>query len=272
MVLARSVVGGTRVVPVRSDLADLPAMAVGLSARRYISLVATQLARAVGNREVTEALGTFSAVLLGGGPATPAVLAAARGAGIDVVPTYGMSETCGGCVYDGQPLDGVDVEVEVDDRITIAGPSLFSGYRLRPDLTATRLVGGHLRTDDRGRWDGNRLLVLGRLDDVVITGGLKVDLAAVERHVSAWAGTHNADGVALGVPDPEWGTMIIAVCEAEGALEELRSYVRETLPGYAAPRELVHVDPLPRLASGKPDRARIVSMIMEGRTPRRANG
>ena len=98
--------------------------------------------------------------------------------GIPVVITYGMSETCGGCVYDGRPLDGVEVVVADDGQILIGGPVLFSGYRLRPELTRASLVDGRLAppTGAGGTTGGSRCS--GRRDDVVITGGLNVDLAA----------------------------------------------------------------------------------------------
>ncbi len=172
-----------------------------------------------------------------------------------------MAETCGGCVYDGRPLDGVRVVLADDGRIMIGGPVLSSGYRLRPDLTAASRAGDFLLTADRGRWIDERLEVLGRLDEVVITGGLKVDLGQVEGLVRGWAGRRGGDGLAVGVPDADWGTRIVAVSDVPGELEDLQREVRAVLPAYAAPRALRHLNPLPRLASGKPDRQTIAAMI-----------
>ena len=121
MVLARTVLGRTRAWPVRSDLRDLPATVAHLTGRRYLSVVPTQLSRARREDRVWEALGTFDAVLVGGGRAEPGLLAEARASGIAVVPTYGMSETCGGCVYAGLPLDGVEVVVADGGQILIGG-------------------------------------------------------------------------------------------------------------------------------------------------------
>ena len=102
--------------------------------------------------------------VLVGGSAFPASLRTrAEAAGVPVVATYGMSETCGGCVYDGVPLAGVRVELDAE-RIHLGGPMAFSGYRLRPDLTAQVLAGDLVRTQDRGRWSDGRLQVLGRID------------------------------------------------------------------------------------------------------------
>jgi o-succinylbenzoate---CoA ligase len=263
MVLARACLAGTRAVRASADLNDLPPMLGGLTARRYISLVPAQLDRALQRPELSEALASFSSVLVGGGPANPDMVERATALDISVVTTYGMSETCGGCVYGGQPLQGVDVELTADGRIMIRSRSLFSGYRLRPDLTAAALVGGRFRTQDRGRWQGGRLVVLGRTDDVVITGGHKVDLGEVERCVQRWAAERHACAVVLGIPDAVWGTLIIAVSDSAHSLGELQGVVCQSLPGYALPRELIHLDPLPVLPSGKPDRVAIESMIMK---------
>ena len=267
MVLARTLVAGTRAWPVRTDLRDLPAAAAELNGRRYLAVVPTQLARARRSPRVWTALTAFDTVLVGGGRAEPGLLADARSSGIRVVWTYGMSETCGGCVYAGRPLDGVEVVVADDGQILIGGPVLFSGYRLRPELTRSSLVNGRLATADRGRWVDGRLEVLGRLDAVVITGGLNVDLAAVEVLVQNWAGRTGAEAVVVGVPDAEWGTKIVAVTDGPGDLTELQQLVRRSLPAYAAPRALMQLKHLPRLASGKPDRPAITALVIRGTDP-----
>jgi O-succinylbenzoic acid--CoA ligase len=272
MVLARASLGGTRAVSARSDLGDLPEVAGKLSERRYLSLVPAQLDRALHRADVTEALASFSAVLVGGAPASADLVERALAAGIRLVTTYGMTETCGGCVYDGQPLPGVVVDHANDGRILIRSSTLFAGYRLRPDLTAEAFVDGAFRTPDRGCWDAGRLVVLGRLDDIVITGGHKVDLSDVEQSVQRWAARHSAHGAVLGVDDPVWGTRIIAVSDLPGSLDDLQAAVRESLPWYAIPRELIYLDRLPWLANGKPDRIAIKSMIMNVRAERQATG
>jgi o-succinylbenzoate---CoA ligase len=270
MVLARACLGGTRTVPVRSDLRNLQEAAGMLSERRYISLVPAQLDRALHHGEVIAALTSFSAVLVGGGPTEVGLVRRARAAGIRVVTTYGMSETCGGCVYDGEPLQGVAVDLADDGRILIRSAALFAGYRLRPDLTAEAVVDGRLHTQDRGYWDAGRLVVLGRTDDLVITGGHKVDLADVEQCVQHWAADHGARGAVLGIPDQVWGITIVAVSDLPGSLADLQAAVRESLPTYALPRELIYLDQVPWLASGKPDRLAIRSMIMNMRAERQA--
>jgi o-succinylbenzoate---CoA ligase len=268
MVLARACLGGSRAAPARSDLSDLGEVASALSERRYTSLVPAQLDRALRHPEVSEALASFSAVLVGGGPTHGDLVDRAAAAGIRVVTTYGMSETCGGCVYGGKPLPGVQVEVADDSRIMIKSSALFSGYRLRPDLTAEAVLNNRFRTQDRGCWEAGKLVVLGRIDDTVITGGCKVDLVEVEQSVQRWAARRGARAVVVSIPDPVWGTAIIAVSDSPGSLGDLQAVVRESLPAYAVPRELINVDHLPWLASGKPDRVAIKSMIMNLRAAR----
>jgi O-succinylbenzoic acid--CoA ligase len=272
MVLARTCLGGAHAVPVHSDLRNLQQVAGMLSKRRYISLVPAQLDRALRHGEVIAALASFSAILVGGGPMGDGLMERALAAGIRVVTTYGMSETCGGCVYDGEPLQGVAVDLGDDGRILIRSTTLFAGYRLRPDLTAAAVVDGRFCTQDRGAWDAGRLVVLGRTDDLVITGGHKVDLADIEQAVQRWAAHHGARGAVLGVPDQVWGTTIIAVSDSPGSLADLRAAVQESLPAYAVPRELIHLDQLPWLAGGKLDRGAIRSMIMNVRAERQATG
>jgi O-succinylbenzoic acid--CoA ligase len=203
-------------------------------------------------------------VLLGGAAADPSLLDRARAAGVPVVTTYGMSETCGGCVYDGRPLDGVAVRLDSDGRIRLGGDVVFAGYRLRPDRTADALTFEDGRrwhvTKDLGRWDGERLEVVGRVDDLINSGGEKVAPLAVEAALSAAPGVR--DAVVVGAPDPEWGQRVVAVVvptdpERPPSLEELRAAVRDRLPSYALPRQLRLVGAVPMLPSGKPDRARL---------------
>lgn len=264
MVWARALLAGTSVRPARSDLEDLPTVANRLDQRRYVSLVPTQLTRALDDPRITTALATFSAVLVGGGPLEPGLRNRAERRGVPVIGTYGLSETCGGCVYEGRTLTGVGVQLDPDGRIGIAGPSLFSGYRLRPELTASAMVDGRLWTQDRGRWQGDVLRVLGRMDDVVISGGLNVDLAEVERLSRGWPALRGAELAVVGVSDGEWGTRVVAVTEApatpDGRLADLRGFLATTLPAYAAPRELVRLDVLPRTSTGKIDRSALRSL------------
>ena len=260
MVLARCAVAGTTAHRVDSHLVGLSRAAAGMRGRRYLSLVPTQLVRACRDKELSATLAGFDAVLVGGAAVDPELLAGAARRRIKVVTSYGMSETCGGCVYDGVPLDGVTVDLEPGtQRILLGGPTLFSGYRLQPGLSAAARRAGRFLTSDRGVWDEDRLTVLGRLDDVVISGGINVDLAAVERAAGSWPGLDGAEIAVLAVPDPEWGAQVVAVTDGSGALADLRRYLGSQLPAAAAPRRLVEVAVLPRTPSGKIDRQRLIA-------------
>jgi O-succinylbenzoic acid--CoA ligase len=253
-VLVRSLVAGTTPrVSAQLDAAEVAGATAGGCG--YVSLVPTQLGRLL---DAGAPVDRFQAILLGGAAAPPELLDRARAAGARVVTTYGMSETCGGCVYDGVPLDGVVVASGADGRVRISGPVLFSGYRLAPELTRTALADGWFITSDLGGLDADgRLVVRGRADDVINSGGEKVVAGEVEAALRRCPGVR--DVVVLGVADPDWGQRVTAlIVPADPAdppgLELLREQVREWLPRYAAPRSVVHLAEIPMLASGKPDR------------------
>jgi len=270
-VLVRSLVSGTE--PALAERADAETLAV--SGCAHVSLVPVQLRRLLDGPDGPAALAGFSSVLLGGAMAPAGLLATARAARVPVVTTYGMTETCGGCVYDGVPLDGVRVEIRDDERIWIAGPVLFSGYLqggsggMGPPRSGG-VTGGvappgastaWFRTGDLGRLDASgRLTVRGRADDVINTGGHKVIPGEVAAALQTCPGV--SDVAVVGQPDPEWGERVIAVVVPANpadppALELLRMHVRERLPRYAAPSRVVMVDAVPMLPSGKHDIVRL---------------
>ncbi|MEV4222646.1 MULTISPECIES: AMP-binding protein [unclassified Nonomuraea] len=231
-------------------------VAVLESGADHVSLVPTQLHRLV---EMRADLSGFRTVLLGGAAPRPGLLAEAAALGARVVTTYGMSETSGGCVYDGAPLDGVDVRVGEDGRIEVSGPVLFSGYRGR---AGSPLDGGWFVTSDLGELADGRLRVLGRADDVINTGGEKVPAASVAAVIGAHPGV--ADVAVVGRPDPEWGELVVAaVVPADPAapptLAQLRAYCADRLPPYAVPRDLRLLPSMPLLANGKTDLIRLKS-------------
>ncbi len=278
MVLVRSVVSGSE--PLVLDLSDgfdpetFAASTVRLlaesRARRYTSLVPKQLAAIVTAGDCAlEALAAYDAVLLGGSAAAPALIAQARAAGVQLITTYGMTETCGGCVYDGFPLDGVKVEIAPDGRIQLAGPMLASGYRLQPDPTTDAFAHGWFITSDAGRLDAEgKLHVTGRIDDMAITGGVNIPLAAVDTAVASHPEVEEACAVAL--PDAEWGErIVVAVVAGAGGpptLESVRDHVTRSLPTPYAPKELIVVDALPMLSGQKVDRQAMTTRLLEGLT------
>jgi len=271
-VLVRCVLAGT--VPTELDLSDgfdvtqLPDAVAQLgSGRRYTSLVANQLAKALSDPAATRALAELDAVLLGGGPAPRAVLDGAAAAGITVVRTYGSSETSGGCVYDGIALDGVGVRIDGPadtgpGRIVIGGDTLAKGYRnptvsnqTAPDPFSES---GWFRTDDVGTLDDSgRLTVLGRADEAISTGGLTVMPGPVESVLSRHPAV--TECAVFGVPDDRLGERVVAAIVADPTaqvptLDELRDFIALSLDPTAAPRELHTVAELPRRGIGKIDR------------------
>jgi O-succinylbenzoic acid--CoA ligase len=259
-VLVRSLLAGT--APVVTG--RLTAGTISAAGCAYVSLVPTQLRRLL---EAGADLTALRAILLGGSAVPGGLLAAAAAAGATVITTYGMSETCGGCVYDGLPLDGVSAEAGPGGRIRIAGPVLFSGYRLRPDLSASARDGRWFITSDLGSVSASgRLLVRGRTDDMIITGGENVVAGEVAAVIGTCPGVREA--AVVGRPDPEWGQLVTAMVvpadpAAPPTLAEIRSHARAKLPAHSAPRALVLLPRLPLLPSGKPDLERLRSMATQ---------
>jgi len=256
LVLPSSYVAGVQVL-VRSLLGGHEPELGGWGDAAYTSLVPTQLHRMLSSTSDVAALRSMRAVLLGGGPLDPALRRRAEDLGVRVVATYGSSETAGGCVYDGHPLDGVAVAVGEGGRIRIGGPVLFEGYDGDAALTSESLVDGWFLTADAGRLDEDgRLHVLGRIDDVVISGGVNVPLPAVAARLREHPAVEAAE--VLGVDDAEWGQRVVAFVvgptDTPPTASELRDFVAATHPRAWAPRDVVVVDALPLLANGKVDR------------------
>ena len=258
-VLVRSLVAGHEPVLVDGlDLAGAVTRAGG--GPLFCSLVPTQLHRALADPDQVAALRRCHTVLLGGGPIDRGLHEAARVEGVHVVATYGASETAGGCVYDGLPLDGVGLALATDGRIRLGGPTLFSHYDGDPELTRTTLVDGWFVTSDAGRLDEDgRLQVIGRVDDVVVSGGVKVPAPAVAERVRQHPGVEDAEVV--GVEDAEWGQRLVAVVVGTATTAELRDWVAEVHPRSWAPRAVVRIAAMPLLANGKVDRQALVRAV-----------
>ena len=326
-VLARSVLAGTAPVIARSVIEPvhfspevfLQAVERMSSARRFISLVPTQLHKLLESAdadphlgaEIHEALGSFTGILLGGAPASADLLAAATALGLNTVTTYGSAETAGGCVYSGSVLPGVQVKLVPEEgmpavpdiegksaneesvqvgRIWISGVHLASGYIGDAARTAEHFFTAAdgtrwYRTDDYGLLapDSNencsepRLQVLGRSDDVLISGGVKISARAVATVLEEHPAVREA--CVIGLPDARWGTAIAAAVtlvpsagaaaaptENRLALNEelcalLRAHCAEKLGAPAAPKQLSILPDFPLTSTGKPDRAEIYSIL-----------
>lgn len=261
MVLARALVGGRGVVAVGEDwsqaLDELP------DRPRYTSLVPTQVRRLLD--EQPTALAAFDAVLVGGSGLDEPLRARAEGVGVRLVESYGMTETCGGCLHDGSPLPGVDVRLDESGLVRLAGPMLASAYR-RTDADEPVAPDGWFATSDIGRWHQGRLRLVGRLDDVVTTGGVSVSLSAVDALLAEHP--ELADAAAVGVPDAQWGTAIVAVAVPAPGHEptptSVRAFVADRAEPAYVPRRVVLVADLDRPAPGKVNRQQLARDV-EGR-------
>ncbi|WP_037171794.1 o-succinylbenzoate--CoA ligase [Rhodococcoides fascians] len=263
-VLLRSVLAGTS--PVIMDVShgfDPVALieSVGRMSGplRYTSLVPGQLVKAFENPEAVAALASLDAVLLGGAVTPIPLREKAHAAGIRLVRTYGMSETAGGCVYDGVPLRNTVVRIDAG-RVVLGGRTLASGYRGLPEHPAFAEP-GWFRTDDAGTLVDGVLSITGRLDEAISTGGLTV----VPQVVEAALATHPAvqECAVVGLPDERLGQKVVVavVASAPVTLAELRSHVASSLDITAAPRELFLVESLPTRGPGKLNRAELRAML-----------
>lgn len=248
----------------------------------YTSLVPTQLRRALDDEQLRGALTRLDAVLIGGAAADAQLLEQAKAAGIRVVTTYGMSETCGGCVYDGQPLPGVSMDVDqATGAIWLSGPMLATGYLgdeertrrcfvSRPDSQAGEPARRWFITSDRGHIVDGRLQVLGRLDDVIISGGIKVEPGPIEALLAL--NPLVSECAVVGLPDLQWGQVVTAVVVPasmpglgrvdEGAiLAQIRVYLEQKLSGAQCPKQVLLADALPYKGIGKVDRRALAQSL-----------
>lgn len=243
----------------------------GVRIPTFTSLVPAQLARlldaAALDPAVLAAMRSFEAILVGGQALSPAVLERAQDTGARIVRTYGSTETSGGCVYDGVPLRGVGLRV-VRGEVEVSGPMLADGYlgaqemtdaAFRRDPDGTRWY----RTGDAGLIEDGVLRVRGRIDNVIVSGGINVSLDRVEQVVRTVPGL--ASAVVVGAADERWGEASVIVAIRGEALrrsesvqlDEARAAVKDAIGAHARPARLVLVDELETLPSGKPDREAI---------------
>ena len=265
-VLVRSIASQTEPVmltPGHFDPVEFVDRARGMdaSAPRYTSLVPAQLARLLEHPSPAgvEALRSFDRILVGGQSSPAELVQAAADLGLRVTRTYGSSETCGGCVYDGVALAGVRAEV-VDGQIELAGPMLAEGYldeNFVADVERTDAAFGTrdalrwYRTGDTGILSDATLAVTGRRDRVIISGGLKVALDDIERMVRELSG--HADAVAVPIASAKWGESVALVVTSGVGHDDIRMRLTSRLGPAATPALIVLVERMPRLASGKPD-------------------
>ena len=277
--LTRSIVGGTDPQYLDGPFAPEAFIAQAqklTGSRRYTSLVPVQLAQlleaSVRDPDVRDVMQRFDAILVGGQALSVSMRQLAHDQGIAVIRTYGMTETGGGVVYDGVEIG--DTRVRIRDReVQLAGPSLALGYLDAASLTAEHFIDDGAtrwyRTGDTGTLLGGMLQVTGRLDRVIISGGVNVSLDRVEQLLAEdleW----RAPTVAVPVRDATWGERVALVAETGGSATDaslrlrfpaLQEHVHETLGAAAQPVQLTTIATLPRLANGKVDYRQILALV-----------
>jgi len=267
-VLTRSLFAGTK--PVVMDLNGsfsasefTRAANQMVETHRLTSLVPTQLTRLLDSPdpETLQALKRFDAILLGGARASKDLLIRARHHGLKIFQTYGSSETSGGLVYNGTALPGVQL-AEHDSRIWVSGPMLADGYANAPEATAEHFVHSEGRrwyvTDDLGTVDGQRLSIVGRVDDVINTGGIKLSASKIEGLLEEFF----TQTLVVSVPDPQWGQSVGLAYSGPTKTDDAFDAVRRTLGKEAVPKHVRHYPHgLPLLPNGKFDRRLIIDEL-----------
>jgi O-succinylbenzoic acid--CoA ligase len=255
-----SLAGARPFTPAGFAAATTAAMSHGLPLRT--SLVPAQVRRLLGDAQGVEALQACVTILVGGAGLDAQLRDAAAVHGISLISTYGMTETCGGCVYDGTPLEGVTVRLANDSRVTLGGPSIALGYRHQPALTATHFTDEGFLTSDLGEIRDGILRILGRVDDVVTVNGVNVSVAAIEAQLRA--DTNVIDCAVIALDDPERGSRLIAfICGAHIDAEALGDLVTQRLGVAARPRAFTTIEQLPTLPGGKTDRQALIALALE---------
>ena len=228
---------------------------------RFASIVPTQLQRLL---DSGCDLAHLRGLVVGGAALSGALTARAATERLHVFATYGLTESCGGVVYNGTPLRGTEVRVTADGEVQLRGPTLMRGYRFDDEATAHALTAdGWLRTHDAGELSADgRLRVHGRLDDVIVSGGEKIWPLELEAVLALHPQV--AEIAISKRPDAEWGERAVAFVVARSrddppTLDSLRDFAAQHLARYKAPRELVIVESLDRTALGKVRRGRLTT-------------
>lgn len=259
-VMVRSLELGTMPIDLRDSLAHAKAYRKA----DFTAIVPTQLFRALnGETELFEHLKNCRAVLVGGAALTPALATRAKESGINIVQTYGMSETSGGCIYNGEPLSGVEVRI-IGGAIAIKGSTLATTYINDERGWEESIKDGWFVTSDHGNFVDGKLQILGRVDDVIVSGGEKVALNAVEETLKLhFTGVEFA---AFAVPDQEWGSTLHVAIAANVSISdaEISSLLAQILGDVAKPKGFHRLSELPLVGIGKIDRNALIQLALKG--------
>ena len=224
-VVARSIVLESEVVGV-DDYAD------------FTAIVPTQLHKALnGDAQLLSHLKGCRAVLVGGAATSSQLLDSAKNAGIKVVTTYGSTETCGGCIYNNQPLEGVSVQIDQAGLLQVAGPMVFESV--------------WYTTSDLAEIKDGKVFILARVDDVIISGGENISLVSIEKLLGE-------DFIAFGVPDDLWGSKLCLASTSKIDVAQVSKLITENIGKHAVPKEFVVISEIPLMGIGKPDRVTLL--------------
>jgi O-succinylbenzoic acid--CoA ligase len=249
-VLARATALGTKVIDNRNVTSYVDA--------DFISIVPTQLHRAVnGDAKLLEHLTAAEAVLVGGGGISDALRKSATDKHVKVVTTYGMTEMCGGCIYNQKPLDGVEVQINSEGLVKLRGPMMASNYLNDQASWSALTDDGWFQTSDLGEFSDGKLKILGRADDVIKSGGEKISLIDIEERFQRFF--PGIEVVAFGLADAEWGEKLCLGVTTNISLADVQS----KLSGINSPKEIFVLQQIPRTALGKVDRRTIAKLAME---------
>jgi O-succinylbenzoic acid--CoA ligase len=230
----------------------------------YTAIVPTQLFRALnGDSDLLAHLLVAKSVLVGGAALDKKLAEQARAAGINVVESYGMTETCGGCVYDGLPIGDTSVEINKDGLIKISTASLATTYLNDPPGWSSKLENGYFLTSDLGEINNGKLRVTGRADDVIVTGGENISLTKVEEVIrGAFAGIECA---AFAVADQQWGQALhLAIAgEVKPELSAINQSLSSKISAAAKIKRAIYLDQLPKTALGKVNRQELANLALK---------
>jgi O-succinylbenzoic acid--CoA ligase len=232
------------------------------SQAEYVSVVPTQLHRALYNESDKKLLAHLQgavAVLVGGGPTNEFLIAQAKEHGVNVITTYGMTEMCGGCIFDGNPLSKVEMKITEVGRIKLKGPMRANGYLNDEHSWASVIDGAWFTTSDLGRIEAGRLQILGRIDDQIISGGKKISLNEIELSLHSLFPAQQF--IAFAIPDPEWGQALALASSSKIAEASIKDHLRKTFGGYGVPKFFLQLEEFPTKGIEKPDRNRLREIL-----------
>jgi len=230
----------------------------------FTGIVPAQLFAALnGEKALLQHLVDAKAVLVGGAALPDALRAQGQAAGITIVTTYGMTETTGGCVYNGEPLDGVEIKINSDNHIAIKGAVLAEIYIGAEKMWDSAVKDGWFVTADLGKIEGGKLIVEGRSDDVIISGGENISLGQIEKSLQAHFPQLTC--AAFAVSNPQWGDSLHLAVVGDGLLAEadINSYLATEFGSFAKVKGFLHVPELPLMGIGKVDRKKLAELFTE---------